>query len=238
MGNSTVRRLVVSVDDYGRDASATAATIASFEAGCISAASLISITRWSRKAAAIAIEVGLPLGVHAVLCVEKRVQHLYESITGFEFVEDRDHLMSRSEASIADEISAQVERAIAYGVVPTHMDFHMWAVPLPCGHGAAAVDVVASRFGVKPVIFPKQGRVQCPHIESRRRIGGKTTAGKSERLASWLEGCKDGSWLSVHVSDDSGAEPVRHSEYTAIRSVLRRGSHKHLGIELVRADVI
>jgi predicted glycoside hydrolase/deacetylase ChbG (UPF0249 family) len=211
-----MRKLIVNADDYGRDKDTTCATLDLFRLGSISSASLIPITKHSKIACRLAVDAGLPIGVHIVLCSELKYRGHYETILGGDLPHEREALSGM----VYEEAAAQIERVLGWGVEATHMDFHMWAIPHYDGKFADVVDRLYDKFKIRPVLFPKQGQVKCDAFRSRRRIGGKTLEEKKSRLGAYLDKCDDGSLLGVHVSMSKKREPIRYAEYLALKKMI------------------
>jgi chitin disaccharide deacetylase len=131
------RLLIVHADDLGMSHSVNAATIKGFESGLVNSGSIMVPCPWFSEIAAYAR--GNPqadLGLHLTLTSEwtsfrwgpvtskDRVTSLLDKNGYF-------HLLESEAAAKADpkevelEIRAQIERARAFGIQPTHLDSHM-----------------------------------------------------------------------------------------------------------------
>src|SRR5688572_14694989 len=129
--------LIVHADDLGMAHSVNAATINAFEAGLVNSASIMVPCPWLSEIAAYArANPQADLGLHLTLTSEwtsfrwgpvsskDRVSSLLDKDGYF-------HLTESEAAAKADpkqvemEIRAQVERARAFGIQPTHLDSHM-----------------------------------------------------------------------------------------------------------------
>lgn len=129
--------LVIHADDMGVTHSVNSASISAFERGPMKSASLMVPTHWFPEMAAYAREnPDFDLGLHLTLTSEwKYLQwggvlpsneipslindegYFYETVN--EMVENANL------EEVEKELKAQIERAIAFGVQPTHLDSHM-----------------------------------------------------------------------------------------------------------------
>jgi len=129
--------LIVHADDLGMAHSVNAATIKAFESGLVSSGSIMVPCPWLSEIAAYArTNPQADLGLHLTLTSEwtsfrwgpvaskDRVSSLLDKDGYF-------YLLETEAASHADpkqvelEITAQIERARALGIQPTHLDSHM-----------------------------------------------------------------------------------------------------------------
>jgi len=131
------RLLIVHADDLGMAHSVNVATIKAFESGLVNSGSIMVPCPWFSEIAAYArTNPQADLGLHLTLTSEwtsfrwgpvtskDRVSSLLDKNGYF-------HLLETDAASHADpkevetEIRAQIERARAFGIQPTHLDSHM-----------------------------------------------------------------------------------------------------------------
>ena len=129
--------LIIHADDLGMAHSVNAASIAALESGAINSASIMVPCPWLPEIAAWArANPDADLGLHLTLTAEwsgfrwrpllgpGRVPSLYDA-TGFMYpTEDvaAEHIDPKEAEA---EVRAQIERAIALGIRPTHLDAHM-----------------------------------------------------------------------------------------------------------------
>jgi hypothetical protein len=129
------RLVIVHADDLGVTHSVNAASIRALETGLVTSASLMPPTPWFPEIAAYAREHALAdLGLHLTLTSERtfyrwgpvasrdRVPSLVDAEGYFHKDWNASTAISPTEAEI--ELRAQVERALALGVRPTHLDSH------------------------------------------------------------------------------------------------------------------
>jgi predicted glycoside hydrolase/deacetylase ChbG (UPF0249 family) len=129
--------LIVHADDVGVAHSVNAATFKAFESGLVTSASIMIPCAWLPEVAAYArTHADADLGLHLTLTSEwatyrwggvlgrERAPTLY-STDGY-FYPTESEAASHADVSEAErEVRAQIERARAFGIKPTHLDAHM-----------------------------------------------------------------------------------------------------------------
>ena len=129
--------LIVHADDLGMAHSVNAATIKAFETGLVNSGSIMVPCPWLSEIAAYARNnPGADLGLHLTLTSEwtsfrwgpvmssNRVKSLIDK-DGFFLLTERDAAAQADPKEVELEINAQIERARAVGIQPTHLDSHM-----------------------------------------------------------------------------------------------------------------
>jgi len=129
--------LIVHADDLGMSHSVNLATIKAFESGLVNSGSIMVPCPWFSEIATYAR--GNPqadLGLHLTLTSEwtafrwgpvtskDRVSSLLDK-NGYFFLTESDAAAKADVKEVEMEIRAQVERARAFGIQPTHLDSHM-----------------------------------------------------------------------------------------------------------------
>jgi predicted glycoside hydrolase/deacetylase ChbG (UPF0249 family) len=129
--------LIVHADDLGMAHSVNAATIKAFESGLVSSGSIMVPCPWLQEIAAYArSHPEADLGLHLTLTSEwksyrwgpvlskDRVSSLLDPNGDFYLTESEaaSHANARE---VEAEIRAQIDRARAFGIKPTHLDSHM-----------------------------------------------------------------------------------------------------------------
>jgi predicted glycoside hydrolase/deacetylase ChbG (UPF0249 family) len=131
------RLLLVHMDDIGVAHSVNEASIAAFETGLVPSGSIMVPCPWFPEIAAYAREhPDVDLGLHLTLTSEwkhyrwgtvlpaSEVPTLLDA-QGFLYATTEEAVQHMDVGETEAEIRAQVERALAFGIQPTHLDAHM-----------------------------------------------------------------------------------------------------------------
>jgi predicted glycoside hydrolase/deacetylase ChbG (UPF0249 family) len=129
--------LMVHADDIGMSHSVNVASIEAFKKGMVTSGSIMVPCPWFPEIAAYAKEhPELDLGLHLTLTSEwkylrwrpvappDKVKGLLDP-DGFMWRSERDTAKNATPQEIETEIRAQIERALQFGIKPTHLDTHM-----------------------------------------------------------------------------------------------------------------
>src|SRR5215212_11812653 len=129
--------LIVHADDLGMTHSVNAATIKAFESGLVTSGSIMAPCPWLSEIAAFArANPQADLGLHLTLTSEwtsfrwgpvssrDRVSSLLDKDGYFRLTES-EAAAQADPKHVEMEITAQIERARALGIQPTHLDSHM-----------------------------------------------------------------------------------------------------------------
>lgn len=129
--------LIVHADDLGMAHSVNAATIKAFETGLVNSGSIMAPCPWFPEIAAYARKhPEADLGLHLTLTSEwttyrwgpvlpkDRVASLLDK-TGYLYLTESEAASHAGVKDVEAEIRAQIERAQAFGIEPTHLDSHM-----------------------------------------------------------------------------------------------------------------
>jgi len=129
--------LIIHADDIGMAHSVNAATLDAMKNGVVNSGSIMVPCPWFPEIAAHVREhPGLDLGLHLTLTAEwdqyrwgpvlpaDQVPTLLDSL-GFLYATEQEAAQRADPREAEAEIRAQVERAMAFGVQPTHLDSHM-----------------------------------------------------------------------------------------------------------------
>lgn len=131
------RLLIVHADDIGVSHSQNIASISAFEKGAINSGSIMVPCPWFSEIAAYAkAHPALDLGLHLTLTSEWKYYrwdgvlpsdkiHSLINKEGYFYETVEDAVKNSNTNDIEKEIKAQIERAIAFGIKPTHLDSHM-----------------------------------------------------------------------------------------------------------------
>ncbi len=129
--------LMVHADDIGMSHSVNVATIEAFKKGMVTSGSIMVPCPWFPEIAAYAREhPELDLGLHLTLTSEwkylrwrpvappEKVKGLLDE-EGYMWRSERQTAMKATPGEIETELRAQIDRALAFGIKPTHLDTHM-----------------------------------------------------------------------------------------------------------------
>ena len=126
-----MRRLIVNADDLGCGSERDRGIFQSFSRGIVTSVSLLANGPSFASAAATARELGLPLGVHLNLSEGMPLRGAITGLTGvtdaFPGKTELRRFLARGEADPAPlyrELAAQIEKVLAAGIVPDHLDTH------------------------------------------------------------------------------------------------------------------
>ena len=131
------RVLMVHADDIGMSHSVNVASIEAFKKGMVTSGSIMVPCPWFPEIAAYAREhPELDLGLHLTLTSEwkylrwrpvapiDKVKGLLDE-EGYMWRSERQTAMKATPQEIEIELRAQIDRALAFGIKPTHLDTHM-----------------------------------------------------------------------------------------------------------------
>ncbi len=174
---STTRRpqLIITADDFGRDEFCTARIADALKAGAINATSIMANARCFEQACALGRTPGLEgrIGVHLVLDEGPAL-----SPEMAPFVDSRSELNVRRglrrlgrglAAAIAAELSAQIERVIAAGIRPTHLDSHRH---------------IHTSFPIGRIVVRLARRYGIPYVRPARNLAARRSL--SSGLYKWM----------------------------------------------------
>ncbi len=152
-------RLIVNADDLGSGTATDRGVLGAFQSGIVSSASLLANGPSFSEAAAAARDLGLPIGVHLNLSEGRPLSGPLPGLTTAtgEFPGKRGLRRRLAAGAIAPEeihreLAAQVERVLAAGLVPDHLDSHQHCILFPAVTGA--VLRLAREFGIDALRLP------------------------------------------------------------------------------------
>lgn len=126
-----MRRLIVNADDLGCGSERDRGIFQSFSRGIVTSASLLANGPGFASAAATARELGLPLGVHLNLSEGMPLRGPIAGLTSvagvFPGKTELRRFLAGGEADPAPlyhELAAQIEKVLAAGLIPDHLDTH------------------------------------------------------------------------------------------------------------------
>ena len=136
-----MKRLIVNADDFGMAEPVNLGIVKGHREGIVTSASLLACGTRAEQAALLAREnPTLGVGAHLCLTIERSVlapSALPTLTDGGRLPASPFHLMSRLALGLIDkreieaELRAQIERALALGITPTHIDGHQHVHMLP-----------------------------------------------------------------------------------------------------------
>ena len=126
-----MRRLIINADDLGSGSERDRGIFQSFSEGIVTSASLLANGPSFASAAATALELDLPLGVHLNLAdgmpLCGAIPGLCTAAGAFPGKAGLRRFLAEEEVDSAllyRELAAQIERVLAVGIVPDHLDTH------------------------------------------------------------------------------------------------------------------
>lgn len=266
--------LMVHADDLGMSHSVNAASIEAFKKGMVTSGSIMVPCPWFPEIAAWAREnTNADLGLHLTLTSEwkylrwrpvapaEKVKGLLDE-EGFMWRSERQTAMTATPQEIETEIRAQIERARAFGVKPTHLDTHMgtlytrkdffevytrlgkeYGTPVmvmrPTPEAIAYGKSIGSPI-TEDILKQTQagGFVMLDYLNTG--VPGKTPEERKEAYKSFLRDMKPGiTMLIVHLGMDdpelkatTGSWRQRHGDFLAFTDPEIEALIKELGIKL------
>jgi len=227
-------RITINVDDFGRDPGVNSAVLDLWKVGAVSSASFISVSRHSLEAADIARSNKIPCGAHVCLIAEKACRNLMSPIKKTALRRHGRHSYTQAEGvrhvskkTILLETYAQIERCFKMTGSLTHIDFHMFGIPLKDGTFGDLLECVVRHYSV-PVIMPWFQNAGYPpsSIKWNKRIGGSTYDGKRNSLETIVRCSVNGWYVATHVSTDAINEPSREIEYRVLKQLAEKTKEK------------
>jgi|GEM_PF-1103471 len=134
-----IKYLIVNADDFGMCKTINEASIDAFLNGCVTSLSIMPCAPYFKNAVSLAKKARLKhMGIHLTLTSEfsslrwKPVSpdKNLSLIDKDGFLHKRIKLFARyaKKSEIANELDGQIKVAIKYGIIPTHLDCHMFAL--------------------------------------------------------------------------------------------------------------
>ncbi|HKX26345.1 MAG TPA: polysaccharide deacetylase family protein [Blastocatellia bacterium] len=266
--------LIVHADDMGMSHSVNAATIEAFKKGLVTSGSIMVTCPWFPEIAAYAREhPELDLGLHLTLTSEwkyfrwrpvasaDKVKSLMDE-EGFMWRTERQTAQHAVPSEVETELRAQIERALAFGIKPTHLDTHMgtvytrqeffeiytklgkeYGIPVMVMRSSPELELYAKVLGIPitPAMLKKvedDGFVVLDHLV--RGVSGKNFEQRKESYKNLLRGLKPGvTMLIVHLGyNDPELKAVtasweqRHGDFLSFTDPEIEALIKELGIKL------
>lgn len=219
---ATDRLLLIHADDVGMCHSVNMATIQAMEKGVVTCASIMVPCPWMPEIAAYCREhPGADFGLHLTLTSEwkyyrwrpvvpiDQVPGLLDS-EGFMHHSEVDTARRATPAEVEKEIRAQIERARAFGIKPTHIDSHMGTL------FAGPFYPVYTRVGLETGLMP-----MLPHPTPDRILQAKTVFG-FDALATHNEMKKQNFVFLDYLKESAEGKTLearREHYYNALRNL-------------------
>lgn len=154
-----MRRLIINADDLGSGSERDRGILRSFVAGIVTSASLLANGPSFASAAAGALALGLPLGVHLNLSEGLPLCGAIDGLTtaagDFPGKAGLRRFLAREEvdpAPLHRELAAQVEQLLSAGIVPDHLDTHQHFFLFPAA--APLVLALAEEYDIRALRLP------------------------------------------------------------------------------------
>ncbi|MCI0338701.1 MAG: polysaccharide deacetylase family protein [Acidobacteria bacterium] len=266
--------LIIHADDIGMSHSVNVATIEAFKRGMVTSGSIMVPCPWFPEFAAYAREhPELDLGLHLTLTSEWRyfrwrpvapidkVKGLVDE-EGFMWKTERQTAMKANAQEVEAELRAQIERALAFGIKPTHLDTHMgtlylrkdffdvytklgkeYGIPVMVMRPTPELELYAKVVGI-PINseilrqVEADGFVVLDHLV--RGVSGKNFGERKQSYKNLLRNLKPGvTMLIVHLGiNDAELKAVtasweqRHADFLSFTDPEIEALIKELGIKL------
>lgn len=262
-------RLIIHADDAGMSHGSNLAVIDALQTGAVTSTSVMVPCPWFPEFAAFAVANShLDIGIHLTLTSEWRHYRWRPVAEGVPSLLDAEGFMPRTveevvmratPEDVAKECRAQIERALRFGIKPTHMDSHMGTLFTP-----QFVDVylgLAEEYGItamKPLalfgqelppgdwrwhVLARMKASPGPHVDMLAAEGATAARdyeARREHYHNILCGLRPGlnAWL-VHPAlnhPETGAimniPELREDEYRICSDPTTRSLLRDLGIQL------
>ena len=267
--------LIVHADDIGMSHSVNLASIEAFKKGAISSGSIMVPCPWFPEIAAWAREnPQADLGLHLTLTSEwkyyrwrpvappEKVRGLLDE-EGYMWRSEKQTAAKATPQEIETELRAQIDRAIAFGIKPTHLDTHMgtlyerqdyfdvftklgreYGIPVMVMRPSPEIIAYGKASGspigeasLNKVI--SEGFAMLDHLVTG--VPGKTFAERKQSYHNLLRNLKPGvTMLIVHLGLDdaelkaiTGSWQQRHGDFLSFTDPETQALMKELGIKLL-----
>lgn len=266
--------LMVHADDVGMSHSVNLATIEALKHGMVTSASIMIPCPWMPEIAAYAREhPEVDFGLHLTLTSEwkyfrwrpvappDKVKGLLDP-EGYMWRSEADTAKHATPQEIETEIRAQIERALAFGIKPTHLDTHMGTLytrqdffdvytKLGKEYG---IPVMVMRPTPEALAYAKASGIPIGEASLRKLeadgfamldylvtgVPGKTAAERKKAYHDLLRNLKPGvTMLIVHLGLDNdelkgitGSWQQRHADFLSFTDPETQALLKELGIKL------
>lgn len=243
---ANTKLLIIHADDMGLSQSTNAAVINAFESGSVTSGSIMVPCPWSAEIAAYVKEhPGLDVGIHFTLNAEWKyykfggilpagdIPSLLDKDGNF-FPSLQQFAVSAKPEEVEKELRAQIDRAIAQGVRPTHLDSHMGSMYVTPAIFRIAIKVakeyklpVSLPFNLVKVAAPFLVNEITPDmigVDNFLMLPGEATGGNwNEMYAGIVNSLTPGlNEIVVHLSYDNDEMKAIATEHEAYGSAWRQ----------------
>lgn len=189
-------QLIIQADDFGMCHAVNQGIAQSFQSGILTQTSMMAPCPWISEAAALAIDLDLPVGTHGTLTCEWDYLRWRPLTHGRSLVESDGTMHRTLEGAIekvdgaeaTEELCAQVESLRAFGLKPGYLDCHM-------GPSTREGFSEACRLSGLRFIYPLVD--ECFSFESIAMLSPMPAEQKKPWLIDRLEGFEPGVHLIV-----------------------------------------
>lgn len=174
--------LIIHADDMGLSQSVNAACLKSFADSCVTSGSIMVPCPWTYELTdLLKKQQGLDIGIHLTLTAEWKL-YKWDGVTssdsirslldpdGYFYPSVEEVGLHANSAEAQHELEAQIKKAMAFGVQPTHLDTHMGSV-LARPELVEAYLSLGEKYRL-PVLFPRAYIGMLPD-EMKQKYGNR-----------------------------------------------------------------
>jgi chitin disaccharide deacetylase len=206
MGASGPVQLIVQGDDFGMCHAVNTGTVRAFTEGVLTQASTMVACPWFPEAADLALEHGIPVGIHSTLTCEwdglrwtpLTAGPSLRGDDGLTFHRTVAGAMGADPAEATAELEAQTARFLAAGLSLTYYDVHMGMSQVP------AYEAVTAGRGV-PFLYPGVGASLS--FASIKMLSERPAEAKKDWVLGYLERLAGRPGVHLLVSHCADDEP-------------------------------
>ncbi len=215
-----MKRLILQADDFGMTHEVNLGIVRAFTHGLVTQATIMAPCPWFTEAAALAKLHRIPVGVHLTATCEWEFYRWRPLTDGKSLGRPLDgtchatlaEARSRCDpAELEREFIAQIERVLASGLVPDHLDVHMGVVD------QAVFNALCARYRLPSLAPRRELPSGSPHNpvfatdpgdagSALTYVSGFPLTDKSRALRAYLEGLADGTHFNASHPAVDGEE--------------------------------
>jgi len=208
----STRALIINGDDFASSEAANRGVLRAFKTGILSSTNLMAPCAWFPHAAAIAKEHHIPCGVHLTLACEyelyqfgplTRAPRLSRDGKGHAFIKSPNDIPKEAANEVFDELSAQIQRCIDFGVRPLFLDAHMGAVPRWDDAFLGVANQLFDQFQIPFLRLKGHPERELPLASVSGLGSGPKEKSLKENLRAQLEELAPGThWMLCHPAEE------------------------------------